>query len=200
MSEEVAETKEEQGNMQKALETISSKLKEIGVDYGVTGGLAAKAYGSDREVHDIDIFFVKRDSDRIVEAFKEQLKRGPAKEEKKYGSVWNIYFKIEGVTVEFISNAIFDINGRTYSFHPSFQLFKRVKDREIDSTKIKVLSPEDIVILKSITQRGQEDGKHDIDDILSICKNTPLDVGYLKRRAFNCNAQDRVVPFLKSLK
>ncbi len=191
---------ESSGNLKKALQILSEKLGVLGIDYGLTGGMAAKAYGSERSVRDVDIFFVKRDSDRIVEALQEYLKRGPGKEDKKYGSVWNIYFEIEGVTVEFISNAIFDINGRTYSFHPSFNLFKRVKEKEIEGVKMKALSAEDIVILKSITQRGEEEGKHDIDDILSICKNTPLDVGYLKRRAFNCNAQDRVVPFLKSLK
>ena len=188
------------GNVKKALQILSEKLGKLGIDYGLTGGMAAKAYGSEREVKDIDIFFVKRDSERIVEALKEHLKREPGKEDKKYGSVWNIYFEIEGVTVEFVSNAIFDINARTYSFHPSFNLFRNAKEREIDSVKIRVLSPEDIVVLKSITQRGEEEGKHDVDDILAICKNNRLDVGYLKRRAFNCNAQDRVVPFLKSLK
>ncbi|MCD6434133.1 MAG: nucleotidyltransferase [Candidatus Diapherotrites archaeon] len=186
--------------LKKVLKIIKERLENLGIDWAVTGGLAAVAYGSKRPVKDIDIFFFKKDSEKIVEAFKEFLKREPAYEKKQFGDAWNIYFEIDGVTVEFVSNSRFHINGQTYHFNPSFKMFTRVREVEIAGIPMKVLSPEDIVVLKSITQRGADQGKYDYEDVKSICLNKPLDLEYIRSRAFNCNAQKRVIDFLKSLR
>jgi predicted nucleotidyltransferase len=61
------------------------------------------------------------------------------------------------------------------------------------------MSVEDNIVLKAILQRGEDEEKHDIEDIKSMIAHEKLDWQYLKERIQNCQAERRVSTLLKSL-
>lgn len=58
---------------------------------------------------------------------------------------------------------------------------------------------EDTIILKAILARGQEQGKHDIEDIVQLRDGTVVDQSYLMRRIAETGCALRVLPLLIKL-
>lgn len=58
--------------------------------------------------------------------------------------------------------------------------------------------PEETILLKAILQRGEEQGKHDAEDIVAMGAHLPwINVPYLAQRALETESYDRVAPFLQ---
>lgn len=75
-------------NTEAALKWIVKILKELKIPFEIDGGLAAEAYGSKRELADIDINVPGEDFDKIVPMVKEYLKFGP---DWYHDDHWKIY-------------------------------------------------------------------------------------------------------------
>lgn len=71
-----------------ALKWIVGILRNLKIPFEIDGGLAAEAYGSERELADIDINVSREDFDKIVPLVKEYLKFGPDWYKDEH---WNIY-------------------------------------------------------------------------------------------------------------
>jgi predicted nucleotidyltransferase len=76
---------------------------------------------------------------------------------------------------------------------------KRVKRKQFFGVAVPVISVEDNIIFKAILQRGEEEGKHDIDHIKDMIKHEKIDLEYLRKRVKQCKAEKRVMPLLKTL-
>ena len=93
-----------------ALKWILSILDKNKIPYQITGGLAAKIYGSKRKLIDIDIAIPKKYFQKLFSLTKEYVEYGP-KEIK--GKLWQAYYmklKYKGQIIEIDSfgTKIFD--------------------------------------------------------------------------------------------
>lgn len=66
-------------NTQEAFKWIIKLLRKKKIDFQITGGLAAKIYGSTRKLADIDIEIANADFAKIIEDVKNYLTYGPAR-------------------------------------------------------------------------------------------------------------------------
>lgn len=57
----------------KALKLVIPVFEQNNITYRITGGLAGNLYGSQWQLHDIDIGVAKKDIDKVVELFKEYI-------------------------------------------------------------------------------------------------------------------------------
>jgi hypothetical protein len=61
------------------------------------------------------------------------------------------------------------------------------------------VDPVDTVLFKALSQRGPEQGKRDIEDILAIAGAVTIDVAYLLQRIASLQAEPRAIPLLRKL-
>ena len=79
------------------------------------------------------------------------------------------------------------------------KMIERASWRQLFGIVVPVMSVEDNIILKAILQRGEDKGKHDIEDIKSMIAHEKIDLQYLEERIEKCQAGKRVKQLLKSL-
>ena len=87
-------------NTEEALIWVVSILKELNVSFEIDGGLAAEAYGSKRELADIDINVLSEDFDRIVPKVKEYIKFGPAWYQDEHWKLYMMTLKYAGQNID----------------------------------------------------------------------------------------------------
>jgi len=76
----------------KALKWIVSLLKSNKIPFQITGGLAAKAYGAERKLFDIDIYVPEKHMDKVIKKTKNYIVLGPKHSKTKN---WDLeYIKI----------------------------------------------------------------------------------------------------------
>jgi len=83
----------------KAFHWIITILKKHKIPFQITMGLAAKSYGSERELADIDFAIPKEFFDILLEDTKQHIITGP---EQSIDDHWNIYF----VEIEYANQKI----------------------------------------------------------------------------------------------
>lgn len=87
-------------NTKEALNWIVTILRKHQVPYRITGGLAVRAYGSERPLADIDIEIPDKYFPAIVPAMKEYLFFGPAKYKDKNFDTYGIGATYKGQNIE----------------------------------------------------------------------------------------------------
>lgn len=86
-----------------ALEWITNILKHHNIPFQITGGLAVRAYGSDRELADIDIEIPESDFIKIQHEVSQYIVFGPANHKSE---LWDLFL----MTLNYNSQEI-DISG-----------------------------------------------------------------------------------------
>jgi hypothetical protein len=157
------------------LSVVKARLDEAGVRWAIFAGAAAHCYGSTIEVTDIDILIANDD----LEKAKSTLK-GVDMQGFDFGA---------GGTIPTPQGAC--------NFFLDEEASARIQRRLFLSVDVPVISVEDNIIFKAILQRGEEEGKHDIEHIRDMVRHERIDLGYLKRRIRQCNAEKRVIPLLR---
>lgn len=79
-------------------------------------------------------------------------------------------------------------NGITYHW----KLDEEVLGQSIIVGTMRLIPVEDVLLIKALLQRGQDLGKHDIEDIRAFEQVYTLDKAYLQRRIATLGAQERV--------
>jgi hypothetical protein len=159
------------------LSQIKGKFKRVGVEWVVFAGAAASCYGSKRKITDIDILVRCEDLEKARHALK---------------SVDNKGFDIGG-------GAEIKTDQGTCLFFLDDEMIDRANWKQLFGVKVPVMSVEDNIVLKAILQRGEEQGKHDVEDIKSMIAHEKVDLRYLSKRIRKCQAEKRVKPLLHSL-
>jgi len=169
------------------------------VKWGLSNGTAAFFYGSGREPTDIDIFTDTHGVQKITEALKLYLLNPLGKKVKEIFESYIAKFRINQIEVEVYSDLLIKIDGKVYQKSMDDESSNRIRKIKVNSLEIPVLSPEDVIASKALTQRGKEEGKHDIDDIKAILKNQKIDWKYLEERAERMGGYDRIFELLRYL-
>lgn len=146
-----------------ALEWIVDILKKYQVPFQISGGCAAKIYGSPRELNDIDIDIPENCFEKIISDVKPYLVFGPA--QYKDGK-WDLYL----MTLNYKGQEI-DIGGQNakistkdcsqwIDFHTDFS---KAMKKEFLGLEVPVIPKEDLISYKQLL-----DGDHQQVDIQSI--------------------------------
>ena len=165
------------GIIKRELSAVKDRLEQVGIKWAIFAGAAAYCYGSKREVTDIDILVKCGDLDRVESALKDT--------HYEWIDVWC------GPEIE--------TEQGTCLFFLDDEMIKRIQSKKFLGVTVPVISVEDNIVFKAILQRGEEQGKHDIDDMICMIKNEKIDFEYLEKRIQKCQAEKRVGPPLQSL-
>ncbi|PIT89293.1 MAG: hypothetical protein COU27_01105 [Candidatus Levybacteria bacterium CG10_big_fil_rev_8_21_14_0_10_36_7] len=187
---------------------IASRLVETArllhgkdIAWCVCAGTAGSFYGVKRRITDLDILVHPKDEQKVIELLKSRGLNSRVNEQlAKYNnnSLGTLKSRIipvsfQGTPVEFIFGVT--INNK-WNFAADREMYSKTRAFQVNGETIPVSSPEDVIVLKGILQRGKALGKYDIRDTLQIMKNTGLDLDYLRRRASKCYAGARVMPLI----
>ena len=143
----------------------------------IFAGAAAYCYGSGREITDVDILVRCEDLDKARSAL--------AGSDFQGFDIW------DGAEIKIAQSVC--------PFFLDDQMMNRVEWKRLFGVKVPVISVEDNIVFKAILQRGEAEGKFDIEDIKSMINHTGIDIVYLRRRVQLSKAEKRVMPLLKSL-
>ena len=159
------------------LSTVKTRLDEAGVHWAVFAGAAAYCYGSRILVTDIDILVANADLEKAKAALKGLDLKG----------------------FDFGAGGPIPTPQGLCRFFLDKEAVKRIQCKQLLGMDVPVISVEDNIIFKAILQRGEAEGKHDIEHIRDMVKHEKIDLEYLRKRIRQCNAEKRAMPILKSL-
>ena len=152
---------------QVAAQWIVGLLRDRNIPYLVCGGLAAKGYGSERELNDIDLFVPGEHFLSVVQAGQEYISKAATHYREEGWDLTYVQFKHEGVKVE-VGNAegpqIYDA-GREIWIPPNID-FSRYKTVNLLGLELPLMLEEDLLRYKSALSRPV-----DIEDIRAIREN-----------------------------
>ena len=157
------------------LHIVGDRLVKVGVHWVVFAGAAAYCYGSKRKVTDVDILVEGEDLEKVKAVLAD----------------------VEGVDV--VADLKMNVDGETCLFFMDEEMVENIQRRRLFDVEVPVIPVEDNVIFKAILQRGENQGKHGIEDIQRMVSNERIDLEYLEKRIQKYHAGKRVKPLLKSL-
>jgi hypothetical protein len=153
-----------------SLAEIARRLDCAGVTWAVFAGAAASVYGATRPLTDVDILVPAADADRITALVPEAevLRRDD-------GSVRGV--QLPGIDI-LVGLSLMDLDAK---------MAERLTRHTIAGVRVPVIPPEDNILLKAISGRGPEVGKHDWEEVEAMMDHLPaLDWEYLRWRAGAC--------------
>jgi hypothetical protein len=156
---------------------VKERLESLRVPWVIFAGAAAYCYGSEREITDVDILVRCEDL------------------EKTRAALVGLDFQ----SFDIGCGAEIKIAQSVYPFFLDDEMMDRAEWKELFGVKVPVMSVEDNIVFKAILQRGETEGKFDVEDIKSMIKHTEIDLQYLRRRVQLSKAEKRVTPLLKPL-
>ncbi|EWH00208.1 hypothetical protein [Halomonas sp. BC04] len=147
-----------------AAQWITGLLRERNIPFLICGGLAAKGYGSERELNDIDLFVPGTHFWSVVMAGQEHISKAATHYREEGWDLTYVQFIHEGVKVE-VGNAdgprIFDVGNQ--SWVPLNIDFSRYKSVNLLGLELPLMLKDDLVRYKSVLSRPV-----DIEDIRAI--------------------------------
>jgi len=154
---------------------LKERLNAVGIRWLLFAGVAAYCYGSKRRVSDIDVLVFDQDFEKA---------------ERAMG-------KMDGV--ELCKGKFKKIGKKEYYLGLNEEMFTHKQTRTFFGVEVNLISVEDNILFKAISQRGKEQEKFDLEDIIAMAKSEKINVDYLKRRIKILGAARRVNPVLKKL-
>ena len=148
-------------------ETVEA-MEESGIRYVFIGGIASHGLGRPRSTHDIDLFVRPEDAELVLRAL---AKHGFRTE--KTDPAW-LY---KGFKENILVDVIFKSKGEIYF---DSEMFQRVTTAEFHGKELRLVSPEDLVIIKALAHSEATPGHW--HDALAILSHANLDWDYLVRR------------------
>jgi hypothetical protein len=159
------------------LSVVKARLDDSGVHWAVFAGAAAHCYGSTIEVTDIDILVANDDLEKVKAALKA--------------------LDLEGF--DFGAGGTIPTPQGVCRFFLDEEAIRRIQCKQFLGVDVPIISVEDNILFKAILQRGEGEGKHDVEHIRDMIKHERIDLEYLRKRVRQCNAESRVSPLLKTL-
>lgn len=153
---------------QVAVQWIVGLLRDRNIPFLICGGLAARGYGSERDLNDIDLFVPGEHFSSVVQAGQEFISKAATHYREEGWDLTYVQFKYEGVKVE-VGNAdgprIFDAGSQAWI--PLNVDFSRYKTVRLLGLELPLMLKEDLVRYKSVLSRPV-----DIEDIRAIREST----------------------------
>ncbi|UTA81232.1 nucleotidyltransferase [Halomonas sp. XH26] len=150
-----------------AAQWIVGLLRERSIPFLICGGLAAKGYGSERDLNDIDLFVPGEHFASVVQAGQQFISKAAAHRQEEGWDLTYVQFKYEGIKVE-VGNAdgsqIFDASHGIWV--PLNIDFSRYLTVHLLGLELPLMLKDDLVRYKSTLARPV-----DIEDICAIREN-----------------------------
>ncbi|WP_296933638.1 hypothetical protein [uncultured Marinobacter sp.] len=147
-----------------AAQWIVGLLRDRNIPFLICGGLAAKGYGSERDLNDIDLFVPGAFFPSVVQAGQEFVSKAAAHRQEEGWDLTYVQFKYEGIKVE-VGSAdcpkIFDASSETWV--PLNIDFSRYTPVHLLGLELPLMLKDDLVQYKSALARPV-----DIQDIRAI--------------------------------
>jgi predicted nucleotidyltransferase len=144
-------------------------LDDADIPYVLIGGLASSVLGRPRSTEDIDLFVKAEHADSALEALGET-----GFETERTNPDWIYKAHRNGTTLDLI----FWLSG---GITLDDEMLARARTTEVDGGSVRVVTPEDLVVIKAIVH--DEQSPRHWHDALGILAATPLDWDYLAVRA-----------------
>ncbi|MDN3556832.1 nucleotidyltransferase [Halomonas maura] len=149
---------------QLAVQWMVGLLRDMNVPFLICGGLAAKGYGSERDLNDIDLFVPGEYFTKVVQAGQEFVSKAAAHRCEEGWDLTYVQFKYETIKVE-VGNAdgprIFDAVNQIWV--PLDIDFSRFSTVHLLGLELPLMLKEDLVKYKSVLSRPV-----DIEDVRAI--------------------------------
>lgn len=180
-------------DLDRALRDIAAELDRMSVPYAVMGGLAVRVYGIPRATYDVDLT-VSIPRPRLAELFERVQAMGFTVPEV-FQSGWvdeiagmplvkfRLYLQEHGIDIDvFLAESPYQE-----------ELIARRRASDVEGTRIWLVSPEDLILLKLVAHRPRD--LADIGDVLFT--QGQLDEAYLRRWAHELDVSDRLEEVLR---
>lgn len=164
----------------KVLGEVGEALDESGIPYAVIGGVASASFGRPRWTHDIDILVRPEEAEQAIAVLAERGFRTELTDHQwiykafKYGVLVDVIFRSTG------------------GIYLDKEMQERVAQTTLDGRPVKVVPPEDLLIMKAVVH--DEGGPRHWHDALGLIAVGHLDWRYLQSRALR--APRRVLSLL----
>ncbi|HSJ56948.1 MAG TPA: nucleotidyltransferase [Anaerolineae bacterium] len=166
------------------LEMVARRLDEQEVDWMVFAGAAAAVYGAERPVTDVDVLVPADQGEGVARIF--YLADSVRSDEGRL-----LCIMLPGV----------DIVPGLGIVEVDEEMLARVGRHEVGGVEVPVIPVEDNVLLKAMWGRGQDEGKHDWQDVQAmLTHSSEFDWDYLLWRANAIPDQARVDEVIARLK
>jgi hypothetical protein len=177
------------GGLQLEITRIGALLGDADIPWAVAAGAAVFLYTGNRPPTDLDLLIPP---ERMVEAGV-LLSASPKREKTAWGEVSKL---VAGET-ELVGSLTVDAEGHRCDYRMDEEMARRVRLLQLQGVPVPVLSPEDVIALKAVLQRGPDQGKHDMEDISALAADVPIDRDYLVSRLRRMGAEERARPILE---
>lgn len=146
-----------------ALKWITSLLADNEIPYLICGGFAAFAYGSMRNINDIDIFVPEEKFDHVVSLGKKHVSKH-AKRYLEEAEGWNVkyvQFKYKDTKIEVGSSEGVEVFDKSFKQWVELKInFSRIEYRSMYGIRVPLMKIEDLINYKKVLSRSV-----DIQDI-----------------------------------
>lgn len=173
-----------------ALRSFVAAARQKEITFCLFGGVAARIYGAERYVTDIDILIDTPDF-KTFDYFSDLGVVGESKPKRIL--IGNLEFTHTPVRIGEIAKQQY------WSFHS--QAISRLNRVLFCGAECPIMSREDLIIIKAALQRGKSLGKFDIDDVKQIITHNMnnLDYKYITEVAEQSNVKDRVLELIQNI-
>lgn len=165
--------------------SVAKKLKTNNIPFYITGSFAVALYTKKRVPNDFDIVVKVEDLDRIEDAFEVSRVRGKTLKNEEYCVI-----HIGKVEVSLCD--VYYHNNRLFSLAFEGEKYKKYRTFRIDEIDVKVIDPEELVILKLIQDRNSE-FKQDRKDALLLLHSDEINVSKLIKYALKYRVFGKLV-------
>ncbi|ROQ18674.1 hypothetical protein EDC38_2902 [Marinimicrobium koreense] len=147
-----------------AAQWIVGLLRDRNIPFLICGGLAAKGYGSERDLYDIDLFIPGEHFSSVVKAGHEFVSKAAAHRQEEGWDLTYVQFKYEGIKVE-VGSAdgpkIFDASSEAWVLLNID--FSRYESAHLLGLDLPLMLKEDLIYYKSLLSRPV-----DIEDVRAM--------------------------------
>jgi Nucleotidyl transferase AbiEii toxin, Type IV TA system len=155
-------------SFEEALRALASWFESDGVPYTTVGGLAVSLLGRPRATQDIDV--VVWLGERPWESF---VRTGEARGfEGRIGDLLEFASRSRVILLRHAASGIsVDVSCGALPFE--LEMIERAQMLEAGGVRVKVPTPEDLIVMKAVAQRAKDLG--DIEALLGVHKNLDVD-------------------------
>lgn len=150
-------------NTEAAFNWIIDILESLGIKYKISGGLAARTYGVNRELADIDIEVDDTEIIKIFDYVKPFVVFGPARYKDENWDLELMTIKYEDQEIDIAGGEAKIFNKQTKEWELCSSRHKNIEIKEVFGRKVPLESKESLIIYKTKLAR-----KVDLEDIRQL--------------------------------
>jgi predicted nucleotidyltransferase len=163
-------------------------LNSHNIPFAIGGGGCLYLLGNDRLPDDVDIYLPNDKHDEVDGLFGiTSFQYKSTQEEVRNSNVDGDH------SIQLTSHLFLNIQEHHYDLALTAQTLAMRLETEFAGQKAFLYPPEDVLLIKALLQRGQDVGKHDLEDIQAFLKIYPdIRYEYLKQRIRDLGAEERI--------